>query len=78
LVDTVEDLTQDLSKGSGFVFQGYASEAMLTAIQRVVKSYTKKAWQNVMRRIISLDFSWKASARKYEPLYHKALELKSV
>jgi len=27
---------------------------------------------------MALDFSWKAFARKYEPLYHKALELKSV
>ena len=74
LVDTVQELAQDLSKGSGFVFQDYDSGAMLIAIQRAVNSYKKKAWQNVMRRIMALDFSWQASARKYEALYRKALE----
>ena len=78
LVDTVQDLTQDLSEGNGFVFQDYDSEAMLAAIQRAVNSYRKKAWQNVMQRIMALDFSWQASARKYESLYHKALELKNL
>ncbi|MBC8274166.1 MAG: glycogen synthase [Chloroflexi bacterium] len=77
LADTVQDLTQDMSKGSGFVFQGYDSEAMLAAIQRAVNSYTKKAWQNVMRRIMALDFSWHASAKRYESIYRKALELKN-
>ncbi len=75
LADTVQDLAKDLSRGSGFVFQDYASEAMLTAIQRAVNSYKKKAWQKVMRRIMALDFSWQASAKKYESLYRKALEL---
>jgi starch synthase len=78
LVDTVKDLTPDLGKGSGFVFQGYDSEAMLAAIQRAINSYGKKAWRDVMRRIMALDFSWKASARKYESLYKKALELKNL
>jgi starch synthase len=76
LVDTVQDLTQNIGKGSGFVFQDYAFEAMLTAIQLAVNSYKKKAWQNVMRRVMALDFSWQASAKKYESLYRKALELK--
>jgi starch synthase len=78
LVDTVQDLTHDMSKGNGFVFQDYTSEAMLAAIQRAVSSYRKKAWHNVMRRIMALDFSWQASARRYESIYRKALELKNV
>jgi len=74
LVDTVQELAQDLSKGSGFVFQDYNTEAMLSAIQRAVNSYKKRVWQNVMRRIMAIDFSWQASARKYEALYRKTLE----
>jgi len=77
LVDTVQDLTQDMRKGNGFVFKDYDSEAMLAAIQRAVNSYTKKAWPNVMRRIMALDFSWQASARRYEYIYRKAIELKN-
>ncbi len=77
LVDTVQDLTQDLNEGNGFVFQNYDAKAMLTAIQRALNGYKKKeAWQRVMLRIMTLDFSWQASAKKYESLYCKVLELK--
>jgi len=78
LVDTVQDLTQDLGKGSGFVFQNYDPEAMLFAIQRAINSYEEKAWQDVIRRIMALDCSWQTSARKYEALYMKALELSNL
>jgi starch synthase len=78
LADTVQDLTPDLNKGSGFVFQDYDSEAMLATIERAINSYGKKAWQDVMQRIMGLNFSWKASARKYESLYRKALKLKNL
>jgi starch synthase len=77
LADTVQDLAQDFGAGTGFVFQDYDSGAVSTAIQRAVDAYKKKeAWRRVMRRIMTLDFSWQASARKYESLYQKALELK--
>jgi len=76
LVDTVQDLTEDISDGSGFVFQSYDSEVMLTTIQRALSSYKKKAWQSVMRRVMALDFSWQASAVKYGALYNEALEFR--
>jgi starch synthase len=77
LVDTVRDLNQDLNEGTGFVFQDYDSKALSAAIRRAVYACKKKeAWQKVMKRIMALDFSWQASARKYESLYYKALELK--
>jgi starch synthase len=75
LADTVQDLAADLSRGSGFVFQDYSPEAMLAAIERALDSYRNKAWRNVIERIMALDFSWKASAGKYESLYRKVLEL---
>lgn len=75
LVDTVQDLTPDLSQGSGFVFEDYNSEALLAAIQRAVNGYRNKAWRKVIQRIMALDFSWQASAKKYESLYQKVLEL---
>ena len=76
LADTIQDLTQDLNEGSGFVFQDYDSKAMSIAIQRAVAACKKKkAWQRVIRRIMALDFSWQASAKKYESIYYRALEL---
>ncbi len=78
LSDTVQDLAQDLGQGAGFAFEDYDSKAMLAAIQRAVEAYRKKeAWRGVMRRIMALDFSWQASARKYESLSRKVLELRN-
>lgn len=75
LAETVEDLSEDLSTGTGFVFQEYDSRAMLAAIDRAVRAYdNKRAWRGVMVRIMSRDFSWQASAKKYEELYYRALE----
>jgi glycogen synthase len=48
---------------------------MLAAIQRAIDSYRKKAWRKVIGRIMALDFSWQASAKKYESLYKKVMEL---
>ncbi|HEX75258.1 MAG TPA: glycogen synthase GlgA [Dehalococcoidia bacterium] len=77
LADTVQDLTQNLGEGTGFVFHDYDSKALVTAIRRAVDAYQEKeAWRKVMQRIMALDFSWQASAKKYESLYYKTLELK--
>jgi starch synthase len=76
LADTVENLSPDFSTGSGFVFRDYKSEAMLDAIQRAVDAYkAKEAWQKVVQRIMSLDFSWQNPARKYEAVYQNELRL---
>jgi len=76
LVDTVENLSFDLSKGSGFVFENYEVRAMLEAIHRAFHAYQdRQAWQKIMRRIMSLNFSWQDSARKYEAAYRRALEI---
>jgi starch synthase len=71
LADTVKDVTE--KKGNGFVFQNYTVLEMLEAIKRAVESfYHREEWKNLMRRNMKLDFSWKASARKYEEIYLRA------
>jgi len=74
LADTVKDVAQ--ANGNGFVFQNYTVLEMLEAIKRAVKSFYHRAeWQNLMRHNMKLDFSWKASARKYEEIYLRARNL---
>jgi starch synthase len=74
LADTVKDVTE--GNGNGFVFQNYTVLEMLEAIKRAEKSfYHQEEWQNLVRRNMKLDFSWKASARKYEELYLQARNL---
>ncbi len=75
LADTVQNLTGDLSQGSGFVFQEYDSEALLTTVKRAVDSFkNQKSWLEVKRRIMNLDFSWEKSAGEYNLLYNSALK----
>ncbi len=77
LVDTVQDLAHDLSKGNGFTFEDYSADAMCASIHRALDAYrNKKVWQKVMQRIMALDFSWQRSAKKYEAIYQHILELK--
>jgi len=71
LDDTVKDVAEE--NGNGFVFQNYSVLEMLEAIKRAEESfYRREEWQNLMRHNIKLDFSWKASAGKYEEVYLRA------
>jgi starch synthase len=74
LADTVKDVTE--GNGNGFVFHNYTVPQMLDAMKRAVNSfYHREEWQNLMRRNMKLDFSWKGSARKYEEIYLRAQNL---
>jgi len=71
LADTVKDVTQ--ADGNGFVFYNYTVLEMVEAVKRAEKSFYHRAeWQNLIRRNMKLDFSWKASARKYAEVYLRA------
>jgi len=74
LADTVKDFIK--GNGNGFVFQNYSVLEMLDAIKKATDSfYHQEEWQNLMRRNMKLDFSWKGSARKYEEIYLRAQNL---
>ncbi|MDD5037813.1 MAG: glycogen synthase [Dehalococcoidales bacterium] len=75
LVDTVQELTPDLTQGSGFVFRDYASAPLIAAVERGVDSFkNQKTWNPAMQRVMRLDFSWQASATRYETAYQQVLE----
>ncbi len=77
LVDTVPELAPDLSRGSGFVFRDYVPEALVRAVRWGIDAFKdQKAWYRAMRRVMRLDFSWQASAAKYEAAYQRVLEAK--
>jgi len=75
LADTVQDCTPDLSRGNGFVFEKYNAGELLMALKRAVVAFErKKDWRELMIRDMQEEYSWEASARKYESLYLRALE----
>lgn len=75
LAETVPDLSPDLKLGRGFVFESYDGDALVLAIKRAVAAFPRKeAWQQVLLRIMQTDFSWEASAKKYEAVYERAIK----
>jgi starch synthase len=76
LADSIIDATKKTiadGTGCGFVFEKYEAEALLSAIKRAVKFYheNKKGWMRLRKNAMLKDYSWDASARKYEKLFMK-------
>ncbi|HHW49224.1 MAG TPA: glycogen synthase GlgA [Clostridiaceae bacterium] len=76
LADTIIDYDEDNEKGNGFVFDEYSSIEMLQAVERAIKLYNEKpeVWQQLVKRALSLDFSWDKPAKEYTELYYLAIE----
>jgi starch synthase len=75
LADTVRDFNSKTGEGEGFVFEEYSSKALLNAVKRAIEIYHKKTlWRPLQEKVMELDYSWDASAKKYVGLYMRALE----
>jgi starch synthase len=63
LADTVDEET-------GFPFTAYSADELQAAIQQALEEYENRdPWVARMRRCMAKDFSWDASARRYQLLY---------
>jgi starch synthase len=77
LADTVQDLDPTTGEGNGFSFVRYDRWALFATLVRALESYKyKDSWHKLQVRGMTSDYSWKASARKYVDLYHRALDLR--
>ena len=75
LQDTIIDINQDPVRGNGFVFREYSSKELLDAVNRALEYFNdQRAWEALMTRCMSLDYSWEKSAVKYVELYEKAIK----
>ena len=59
--------------GNGFTFREYNAHDMLYVLREAVRTYRSPAWEEVRRRAMESDFSWKVSAAAYEKLYNKVI-----
>jgi starch synthase len=73
LADSIVDATAESivsGRGTGFVFEQYAAEELLHAIERALATYKRKSqWKKLVQNAMSQDFSWGNSARQYAALY---------
>lgn len=75
LVDTVTEYDAARGKGTGFTFSDYSSDALWGALERALEIFRdKKAWRGLQERGMKADWSWAASAKKYDEMYRKAIE----
>lgn len=75
LKDTVVSYNEYENTGTGFSFVTYNAHDMLHVIRYAyeVFNHRKEDWNNIVQRAMKEDFSWDASARKYEALYSKLM-----
>ena len=77
LADTVVDadpasLADDTA--TGFGFEHAHADELAAAVRRAVALWRQRdAWQVLMRRAMSQDFSWDGPARQYLALYGRVL-----
>lgn len=77
LADTIQNFDPRTKQGNGFSFERYDQIDLYTAVVRAVENYKHpETWRMLQLRGMQQDYSWKASARKYEDLYRKAREFR--
>lgn len=71
LKDTVQPYNEYESTGTGFSFTNYNAHEMLGTIYYAEKIYyeKKREWNKIIDRAMAADFSWNASAKKYQEMY---------
>ncbi len=76
LADTIIDYSLDSVKGNGFLFDNYNVNSFVAKLKEAIQLYEQKdKWQNLIMRVMGLDFSWQNSAQKYLKLYSELLKL---
>lgn len=76
LKDTVQPYNEYEHTGTGFSFANYNAHEMLNTIYYAMHVYydDRAQWDEMAKRDMRMDFSWKKSAREYEKLYERLLE----
>ncbi len=75
LSDTVENLSPDGLRGTGFVFENTRRDEFLGALRRALEAYHQsKLWADLVERDMRQDFSWDSTAKKYMVLYESLMK----
>lgn len=70
LNDSIKPYTGE--SGNGFTFHDYNAHDMLYVINEAIRTYyDKNAWETLVKRVMTTDFSWRNQAGEYEKIYNK-------
>lgn len=74
LKDSVKPYNQYTGEGNGFSFYPYSSHDMMYTLKNALRLYADKSiWTPLIKSAMKTDFSWKASAKKYDEMYKSLL-----
>lgn len=75
LKDSVEPYNEYEQTGTGFSFKNYNAHEMMATVRYAEQIFydKKRDWNKIVERAMAADFSWSASAKKYEELYDRLL-----
>jgi starch synthase len=72
--EIIEDYDPTSDSGYGFLCYEYSSEAFWDAIKRARQIFgDPNLWTKLLKRAMARNFSWDASARRYEALYRELI-----
>src|SRR6184192_4756130 len=72
--EIIEDYDPTTDSGYGFLCYEYSSEAFWDAIKRARQIFRdRRLWTRLMKRAMARNFSWDASAQRYEVLYKELI-----
>lgn len=69
LADTVTEFDAARGVGNGFLFGDFEAGALLDALAQALEIYRSPHWNALRQSAMSADFSWRASAARYETMY---------
>src|SRR5712672_868383 len=70
--EIIEDYDPTTDSGYGFLCYEYSSDAFWDAVKRARDIFREqRLWMKLMRRAMTLNFSWDAPAQRYEALYRE-------
>jgi len=73
LYDTVKNFDERAGTGTGFTFEKYSSQALLSTLRWALQTYANRAaWRRIQAAGMQEDYSWDASARQYAKVYERA------
>lgn len=71
----VDDDTIPLQFRNGYAFLTPNEQGVNGALQRAINHYknNRDSWQQLIERVMTIDFSWESSASQYEELYERSV-----
>ncbi len=73
LKDSIKDF--NTGKGNGYTFAGFEGHVLYETVHRALTDYEDiEEWYEKVKKVMSVDFGWSASAKVYVKLYKKILD----